>query len=116
MAKVVFVMNLMSRMGETYQYKAKDFLIDLSQYVNPDRLDYIILNTETSPSPAVLKKYAEEGSVPVQDDLEGSWHKAQVVRSRMRASHRPEKIKGDTLLRSMVRHDPDLLAKVIYGL
>lgn len=116
MAKVVFVMNLMSRMGETYQYKASDFLTDLSQYLSPDRIDFIILNTETSPSPAVLKKYAAEGSSPVEDDIGDLWHHAKVVRARLRASHRPEKAKGDTLLRSMVRHNPELLAKVIYGL
>lgn len=116
MAKVVFVMNLMSRMGETYQYKASDYMTDLGQYLNPDRVDYIVLNLETSPSPAVLKKYADEGSTPVEDDLGDNWHKSRIIRARMRASHRPEKAKGDTLVRSMVRHDSDLLAKIIYGI
>jgi len=116
MAKVVFVMNLMSRPGETYGYKASDFLNDLSQYLKPERLDFIVLNTETSHSPAVLKKYEAEGSTPVEDDLSDKWHLAKVIRARMRASHRPEKAKGDTLLRSMVRHDPQLLAKVIYDI
>jgi uncharacterized cofD-like protein len=116
MAKVIFVMNLMSRMGETYQYKASDYLEDLSQYINPDRLDYVVLNIETSPSPAVLKKYADEGSVPVEDDLASTWHRAKIVRARMRSSNRPTKEKGDNLKRSMVRHDPALLAEVIYGL
>lgn len=116
MAKVVFVMNLMSRPGETYGYKASDFLNDLSQYLKADRLDYVIINTETSHSPAVLKKYEAEGSTPVEDDLGDKWHLARVVRARMRASHRPEKAKGDTLLRSMVRHDPSLLAKEIVKL
>lgn len=116
MAKVVFVMNLMSRMGETYQYKASDYLSDLSSYIRPDRIDYVILNQETSPSPAVLKKYADEGSSPVDDDLGTIWHTAKVIRARMRASHRPEKVKGDTLLRSMVRHDPEKLSEQIYKL
>jgi 2-phospho-L-lactate transferase/gluconeogenesis factor (CofD/UPF0052 family) len=116
MAKVVFVMNLMSRLGETYQYKASDYLSDLGQYLDPDRIDYVVLNIETSPSPAVLKKYAKEGSSPVEDDLGDKWHKGNIIRARMRASHRPEKEKGDLLLRSMVRHDPELLAKVIYGI
>lgn len=116
MAKVVFVMNLMSRMGETYQYKASDYMDDISKYLKPDRIDYIVINVETSPSPTILKKYSEEGSVPVEDDLGDKWHNAKIVRARMRASHRPVKAKGDTLIRSMVRHDPALLAKVIYGL
>jgi len=116
MAKVVFVMNLMSRAGETYGYKASDFMNDLSKYLDPTRLDYIVINVETSHSPAVLKKYADEGSIPVEDDLGDSYHRARIVRARMRASHKPTIVKGDTLTRSMVRHDPELLAKVIYGI
>jgi uncharacterized cofD-like protein len=116
MAKVVFVMNLMSRPGETYGYKASDFLNDLSLYLKADRLDYIIVNTETSHSPAILKKYEAEGSTPVVDDLSDKWHLAQVIRARMRASHYLGPEKGDTLSRSMVRHDPELLAEQIHKL
>lgn len=115
-AKVVFVMNLMSHLGETYQYQASDYLSDLSLYLSPDRLDYIILNSETSLSPAILKKYTAEGANSVEDDLGATWHLAKIIRARMRASHRPVLAKGDTLVRSMVRHDPDLLAKVIISL
>jgi uncharacterized cofD-like protein len=116
MAKVVFVMNLMSRAGETYGYKASDFMSDLSKYLDPGRIDYIVVNIETSSSPAVLSKYAQEGSIPVEDDLGDIYERARIIRSRMRASHKPSLVKGDTLTRSMVRHDPALLAKVIYGI
>jgi uncharacterized cofD-like protein len=115
-AKVVFVMNLMTRMGETYRYKASDFLHDLAQYLNPDRLDYVLINLETSPSPAVIKKYAAEGQSVVEDDLEERWHKAKVVRARMRSSHKVVAAKGDTLTRSMVRHDSTLLAQELVKL
>jgi uncharacterized cofD-like protein len=116
MAKVIFVMNLMSRPGETYAYKASDFLTDVSQYLRADRIDYVVLNSETSASPAVLKKYQAEGATPVEDDLDIMWHKATVVRARLRASHKPTLVKGDTVTRSMVRHDPALLAKEIIKL
>ena len=89
---------------------------DLSRYISADRIDYILLNTETSPSPSVIKKYAEEGQGIVEDDLGNMWHRAHIVRARMRSSHRPEKTKGDKLIRSMVRHDPDLLAKQLLKL
>lgn len=116
MAKVVFVMNLMSRAGETYGYQSSDFLDDLSKYLAPDRIDYIVQNIETSHSPAVLKKYAEEGSAPVEDDLGEVWHKAKVIRARLRSSHKPLVIKSDALPRSMVRHDSAALAKSIYNI
>lgn len=116
MAKVVFVMNLMSRAGETYAYKASDFMDDLTKYLSSDRIDYIIQNIETSNSPTVLKKYAQEGSAPVEDNLQDIWHHAKVIRARMRSSHKSSQAKGDELNRSMVRHDPDLLAKQIMKL
>ena len=116
MAKVVFVMNLMSHLGETYQYQASDYLRDLSDYLSPDRLDFIVLNKETSLSPAILKKYAAEGANSVEDDLGAKWHLAKIIRAKMRSNHKIIPGKGDTLVRSMVRHDPVLLAKVIYGL
>jgi uncharacterized cofD-like protein len=116
MAKVVFVMNLMSRPGETYGYKASDFLEDLSKYLSSDRLDYVLVNIETSSSPSIIKKYAVEGAVPVEDDLRDIWHRATVIRARMHGSHRVTIQKGDTLTRSMIRHDPELLAQQILKL
>ncbi|EKD80174.1 MAG: hypothetical protein ACD_40C00190G0006 [uncultured bacterium] len=115
-AKVIFVMNLMSRLGETYRYLASDFLADLSQYLNSDRLGHIILNSDLSLTPTVLKKYSAEGSSLVEDDLESTWHRAKITRTKLLSHHAPPKEKGDKLERSMVRHDPHLLAKAIYGL
>lgn len=115
-AKLVFVTNLMGRLGEAYNYRASDFLSDLSQYLHADRLDYILVNSDISLPPVILKKYALEGSNLVPDDLSQTWHHAKVVRAKMLSHRRPEKVKGDTLVRSMVRHDPKLLAKAIQAL
>lgn len=115
-AKVIFVMNLMGRLGETYQYQASDFLADLSRYLNPDRLDYIIVNSDVTLAPTVLKKYQSEGANLVRDDLGTKWRRAKVVRAKLLSHHRPLREKGDKLERSMARHDPTLLAKVIYAL
>lgn len=115
-AKLIFVMNLMNRAGETYGYKASDFLSDLSQYLPPERFDYIILNTDLALSPGLLKKYASEGASLVEDDLAETWHQAKVLRAKLLSNHRPKLAKGDIISRSMVRHDPQLLAKVITAL
>ena len=113
-AKLVFVMNLMNRPGETYGYRASDFLTDLSQYLNPDRLDFVLLNSDLSLSPTILKKYLAEGSSLVEDDLESAWHQAKIIRSKLLSHYTPPRQKGDQLIRSMARHDPLLLAKAIY--
>lgn len=113
-AKVIFVMNLMSRAGETYNYHASDFLIDLTHYLPADRLDYIVLNSDLALSPSILKKYAAEGSSLVTDDLGKTYHRAKVVRADLLSHARPPHEKGDKLVRSMVRHDSKLLAQTIY--
>ncbi|MFH1244339.1 MAG: gluconeogenesis factor YvcK family protein [bacterium] len=115
-AKLVFIMNLMNRTGETYGYRASDFLADLSQYLSPDRLDFILINSDLSLSSTILKKYLAEGSSLVEDDLESTWHRAQIIRTKLLSHHAPPRQKGDKLVRSMARHDPTLLAKAIYEL
>lgn len=115
-AKLIFVMNLMNRAGETYAYRASDFLTDLSQYLSPDRFDYLILNADSALPPSILKKYASEGASLVKDDLADTWHQAKVIRAKLLSNRHPRLAKGDTLARSIVRHDPKLLAKVIIGL
>ncbi|KKU46975.1 MAG: hypothetical protein UX62_C0002G0030 [Microgenomates group bacterium GW2011_GWA2_46_7] len=115
-AKVIFVMNLMNRAGETYGYHASDFLSDLALYLPPDRLDYILLSSNTTLSPLLLKKYAQEGSAIVVDDLSNTYHRARLIRTPLLSHSHPPQEKGDKLIRSMVRHDPSLLAKAIYEL
>lgn len=112
-AKVFFIMNLMSRLGEAYNYTAENFLEDISEYLNPDRLDFIVLNTDKDLSPELIKKYAEEGSVLVQDNLSDFWHHAHVLRADLISHLETVKEKGDNLVRSMIRHDPKLLAALI---
>ena len=115
-AKVIFIMNLMSRAGETYNYTAEDHLKDLANYLDPERLDYILLNTDVSLGKATTAAYKKEGSIPVVDDLREIWHRARVVRAKVRSHARPEKVKGDVLERSIVRHDSKLLAEALHEL
>lgn len=115
-AKLIFVMNLMSRAGETFGYKASDFLNDLSLYLPATRMDYIVVNTDVALSTRLHKAYIAEGAEIVADDLGKTWNQAKVVRAKMRSHEKLDRIKGDKLVRSMVRHDPRLLAKVIYEL
>lgn len=115
-ARVVFVMNLMSRQGEAYNYRASDFLEDISSYLPPTRLSYLILNTDYNLSPTLIKKYAGEGARLVIDDLGDLWHQAQVVRAPLLSHTHPKQAKGDRLERSMVRHDSQLLAQLLYAL
>ena len=118
-AKVVFVMNVMTKKGESYGYGAQDFLIDLGKYLPLSRVNYVVVNTDQTIEKAVAKAYAREEADWVKDNLDevaktnDSW---QVIRGRLLAKGRVEKEKGDKLARSMVRHDPDKLAKILVEL
>ena len=115
-AKVIFVMNLMARAGETYHYTAADHLNDLAQYMDPDRLDYILVNSDTRMAPSTANAYEREGASLVVDDLGKIWHRAHIVRAPLRSHHLPAVEKGDTLARSIVRHDQKKLAEALYEL
>lgn len=114
-AKVIFVGNLMTKYGETYGYKASDYLKDLGKYMNVNRLDAILLNSDTKYPEEALKVYEEEHSIPVEDDLnkENTPKKTKVYREKILSKEVIKPQKGDVLKRSIIRHDPEKLAEAI---
>ncbi|MCQ3944982.1 MAG: hypothetical protein DPW11_04390, partial [bacterium] len=115
-AKLVFVMNVMTKRGESYGYKASDYLNDLGRYLPLSRLTHVIVNIDRTTEPAVEKAYKKEGAEWVEDDLDETKvpsAKYQVIREKLLAKGKVKKEKGDNLVRSMVRHDSDKLAKVM---
>jgi len=116
-AKVVYVMNLMARYGQTYKFSARDHLKVLQKYLGDKTIDYILVNNNFKfPSP-VLKKYKEENSFPVKDDLGISADaEPKIIRADLISKFVYQKEAGDKLQRSMIRHDPQKLAKVIVNL
>lgn len=125
-AKLAFVMNVMTKSGESYGYKASDYLADLGKYLPLSRLTHVIVNTDRTTELSVEKAYKKEGAEWVEDDLSSSeitnhkfsnsQIKFEVIREKLLAKGKVKKEKGDTLVRSMVRHDSDKLAKVIVRL
>ena len=77
-ADIIYVCNLMTKVGETDGFRASDFLEELLYYLGPGgTVDYILLNKGDFP-PSLLKRYASEDSFPVEDNLE--WCKQRVGR------------------------------------
>ena len=112
--KVVFVMNLMARHGQSYKFTALDHLAVLGKYLGKDVLDYVLVNKTKLPR-AILRRYKEEKAFPVKDDL-GNLKEYKVVRRDFLSVKIAQKAKGDKLRRSMIRHDPKKLAKAIMKL
>lgn len=113
--KVCFVMNLMTKLGESYEYKASDFMADLSMYINLNKIDFVVVNSDNDYDTSLLRAYEREGARPVIDDLMSSKN-MKVVRARLKSSRGVRKQRGDAVKRSMIRHDSDKLARILVEL
>lgn len=113
-SQVIFIMNLMTKYGEAYNFKASTYLDDLKKYMPLERVNTILVNNDTSYSPEILEKYKEENSIPVEDDLDNfPLGDTKVVRADILSDKIIEPDKGDTIKRSIIRHDPEKLAKAL---
>jgi uncharacterized cofD-like protein len=110
-AKLVYVVNLMTKYGQTYGFKASDHVGEMEKYVGR-KMDGVVINNAVLPAEA-LAKYAAEQAVPVEDDLGTD---PRVVRAKVLQPAEIEPENGDVLKRSLLRHDPEKLAKVVVNL
>ncbi|MBI3114612.1 MAG: YvcK family protein [Candidatus Harrisonbacteria bacterium] len=99
-AKKIYVVNLMTKFGETNGFAASDFVHTLERYLGENVLDTVIANSNT-PGPARLRPYSHEGAALVGVD---AGHFPQ----------KPELVRADLLrARGFLRHDSDKLARVV---
>lgn len=111
-AKKIFVTNLMTKFGETYEYTLKTFLEEIDRYYDLAGLDYVVINSNLGYPEDALQKYKEQHSVPVQDDIPGDEYKGvQLRRADLVSTETYGKAKGDTLNRSILRHSPKKFAE-----
>lgn len=117
-AKTVFITNLMTKYGETYNYKASDFIDDLKQYLPLNLIDFVLVNDNLDYPEEALALYTKENSILVEDDLAtAKLHKdVKIVRNDLLSRHITQNKVGDTLKRSMIRHDSQRLATAIMKL
>lgn len=100
-AKKVYVVNLMTKWGETKGFAASDFVGIVERYLGSRVLDYAIINTRR-PTAERLRQYEKESAeFVVPGDL----------------GTKPTPIFGDFVRRrGFIRHDPDKLARVLISL
>lgn len=113
-AKVVYVVNLMSKYGQTYNFTAQDHVLEIEKYLGRGVLDAVLINNNVNFPREVLRRYQEENALPVKDDL--TTEKIRVVRADLLSELVYEKAKADKLHRSIIRHDPQKLAKALIDL
>jgi uncharacterized cofD-like protein len=107
-AEIVYIVNLMTRHNQTHGMTAKDHLQGIETAIGRP-VDTIIMNSMPIPK-QILQVYAAEQEFPVVDDLEGD---TRVVRAEVISQEMYQAQPQDALHRSVLRHDPDALGKIL---
>lgn len=107
-ARLVYVANLFTKLGQTDGYTLKEHVTEIARYAGrePD----IVFVHSGSFSQEALEWYAHEGELPVVDDLADD---ARIVRTPLASVNVVPPLPNDPIRRSLMRHDPQLLAEAL---
>ena len=111
-AKLVYVTNLMTKQGQTNGMGVSEHIEELSAYVGR-KPDVVVVNVTPLPSD-LSATYAQWGEFPVEFNYESD--DIQFVPADLLASEVVVTKAGDTLKRSLIRHDSNKLAQTIINL
>ncbi|OGH06740.1 MAG: hypothetical protein A2171_01760 [Candidatus Levybacteria bacterium RBG_13_35_9] len=107
-ARKIFVLNLMTKYGQTSGFGAKKHIEELEKYLGKGIIEYVLINSK-KPKKKVLSWYEEYEEYPVDDDLSEN-NKYKVVRGDLIRDVIVSQSSADFLRRSIIRHDPKKLA------
>lgn len=116
-AKTVYVCNLVTKPGQTDNFKVNDFASEVERLAGGQFLDAVIYNTE-KPSSDLLERYAKEGELSVDYDLSDldSQHYDHYGTNLLSSEiwHNPN-ASSDPIAsqRTLIRHDTDAVAQAI---
>lgn len=109
-AKKVYVMNLMTKYGQTFGFKASDHIKVLEHYIGKS-LNYVIINS-TNLDLRAVEIYKKSHENPVENDLSGKTY-YKIIEAHVAGMQMIDKSKSDVLIRSLIRHDSDKLATTL---
>ena len=113
-AKTVFVVNMMTRTGQTDNFRVSDFIEEIGKYIGENTLDYVIVNN-AKPEQELLSYYKEiDNAVPVEDDIGGTYKKAKIIRADLLSNELFTQSSHDKVKRSLIRHSPDKLSNILF--
>lgn len=112
-AKKIYICNLMTKEGHTNGYTVYGFLAKIKEFLGGD-FDYVLYNNKR-PSAWLLKRYAREKEhlvptvlkqtkKPYKEEFVGG----ALLNKRIMVSKQP-----DLLKRNLIRHNPEVLARLI---
>jgi uncharacterized cofD-like protein len=103
-ARIIYVCNLMTKRGETDEFRASDFAAQITRYLDGRKPDWVVVNTEPI-SAAAQRLYAAEGAHQVEVDRTDLDRFALNVYAGALAAEE-----------TTLRHDPDILAAAVLRL
>ncbi len=109
-AKIIYILNLMTKAGQTTNYKASDHIKDIYKYTGRYP-DYVLVNNQKI-SPEILKIYRQNNEIPVEDDLK-MFNNIKILRDDLIDNRKITKDKSDIVYRSILRHDSEKITQVL---
>lgn len=108
-ATFIYIVNIMSKYGQTHGMTAADHVEETKKYAGKYP-DVVIMHNNPIPEP-ILDRYQSENAYPVIDDLDSK--KYNILRNDIVSLKEVPKVKGDTVTRSIIRHDSDKLSHTL---
>jgi uncharacterized cofD-like protein len=107
-ASVVYVANLFTKAGETDEYPLSRFVSEIERYAGR-AVDSVLVH-DGAFSPEVLDWYANEDEHPILFDMEND---SRIRRLPLASVNVVPPIANDPIRRSLMRHDPQLVANAL---
>jgi uncharacterized cofD-like protein len=103
-AKLIYICNAMTKRGETTNMEVIDFVNTIERYIDPGKLDYVVVNNGIIPEDIVARYKAEENKKPlkIKDPTLFEWKGYTIIERDLVHTG------GD-----YVRHDPECLMRVL---
>ncbi len=117
-AQLAYVCNLVTKPGQTDGFMVHDFADEIERFIGFPALDFVLYNTQ-QPNKQLLLKYQRDQEYGVdfeKDKLNTRHYKAKGY--NLISKEIPESSKTDIIAktRSLIRHDPDIVARQIMKL
>ncbi len=113
-AKKVLVVNIMTQAGQTDKFSPADFVKVVNSHLGKKKLDVVLVNGK-KPDAKALLAYKKQGAEFISPEIKGL-NAVEVKSGDLLDKAIHKKAKGDVLHRSLLRHDSDKVAKIIWEL
>ena len=111
-AKIIYVCNLVNKPGHTDGFSPVDFANELERIAGTKFLNIVLYNTNR-PTNELLKKYAADSELPVTKTSKNDHHFQLKGANLLEEKQQFRQSKADQIKRTLIRHDPELIAKEI---